>query len=111
MTRRHFTFRAANDQIAAWLLNQGPRARSAAVNAAIRAHIEGKHMTPEANEEIFRIVRELGAIGNNVNQIAKTTNVAAMNGEEMRSLDGLSEEHRYLRSLRGDIERLIAYWR
>lgn len=68
-------------------------------------------MTPEANKEIFRIVRELGAIGNNINQIAKTANIAALNGEVARSLEGLSEEYRYIRSLRGEIERLIAYWR
>ena len=68
-------------------------------------------MTQEANKEIFRIVLELGAIGNNVNQIAKTVNIAALNGEEARSLEGLVIEHQALRSLRGEIEKLIAYWR
>jgi len=111
MQRRHFTFRAADVKIEAWLIDQRTRARSAAVNAAIRAHIEGKHMTPKANEAIFRIVLEMGAIGNNVNQIARAVNVAALAGEEARGLEGLIAEHRALRALRGDIEKIIAYWR
>jgi len=111
MQKQHFTFRAAGGKVEAWLLEQEPRQRSRAVNAALRAHIEGKHMTEEANNKIFRIVLELGAIGNNLNQIAKTVNIAALNGEEVRNLEGLIIEHRALRAMRGEIEKLIAYWR
>ena len=68
--------------------------------AYIRTVLAGQYITPRAPEMWVEVVRELSAIGNNINQIARVANM---------SQRVLPEEIEKIQQMQSDIWRKVKY--
>lgn len=113
MALRIFSFQAANEAIQKWIEARPGRTKSKSINDALRYVMikESNGLEIEDVQELLiEVRRNIGAIGNNLNQIARGVNADNAKGRMPRGLEGLETEYEELRKLTPQLRRVIRYW-